>query len=504
MRGKKVKRILISGIISQTVTLALGIVLPYLLIGGFGSEVNGLLSSIRQIFVYVALLEAGVGTAALQAMYSPVAAGDKTKVCEIMSATHHYFRRTGWMYALCVVFLAFVYPFIFHINLSHSLVAAIILLQGGANVIRYFFQGKLAILLRVDGRSYVTTNIQTLITILSYTTQIVLIVSGSGIICVMVGYFLVNLCQMFLVMRYVRKNYPWLNVSAKPDFKAIAQSQFVIIHHFSGLIFNNTDILLLSYFCGLQVVSVYSLYSLIYNSVATLIDTLCTSVEHVLGQAFNSDREKFIKLQEAYETYYLCIAFALFSITLIMIPSFMRLYAGDFSDADYTDRWLPYLFAAIYVFLYARRTSSQIINFAGTFEQTQWRSVLESVINISVSLWLVNIIGIYGVLIGTIAALLYRTNDVIIYANVSILRRKPWKTYRRWGVNLLLLISIEYLAMSLLPQPRDFFVWILTALAVSMVTIVVFLSVDTLFDKYALREIFHLIRSKNQKINVDD
>ena len=41
-----------------------------------------------------------------------------------------------------------------------------------------------------------------------------------------------------------------------------------------------------------------------------------------------------------------------------------------------------------------------------------------------------NLIGIYGVLLGTIIALLYRMNDIIIYANKKILNRSPWKTYR--------------------------------------------------------------------------
>lgn len=487
---------MISGILSQAVTLALGIVLPYLLIGGFGSEVNGLLSSIRQIFVYVALLEAGVGTAALQALYNPVVTGNKEKVCQIMAATDRYFRRTGWWYALCVVILAGCYPWVFHVELSHSLVAAIILLQGGANVIRYFFQGKLTILLRVDGRSYVTTNIQTIITIFSYTIQIILIVCGFNILHVMIGYFIVNLCQMLLITGYVKRHYSWLDYSVSPDFKALSQSKFVIVHHVSGLVFNNTDILLLTYFCGLKVVSVYSLYSLIYTSVATVIDTLCSSVEHVLGQAFNSDKDRFMRLQETYETYYLGVAFAFFTITLIMIPSFMELYAGKFTDADYTNKLLPYLFAALYVLLYARRTSSQIINFAGTFKQTQWRSVIESAINICVSLFLVTRIGIYGVLIGTITALLYRTNDVIIYANVDILHRKPWKTYRRWIVNLLIMIVLVYSSLWIMPKPTNFLMWIVYAMIISIISFIAFMVIDTLFDRQASNYMRQLLHTK--------
>lgn len=491
---QKSKRILIVGIISQAVTLALGIVLPHLLIGGFGSDINGLLASIKQIFVYVALLEAGVGTAALQALYAPMATGDRHRVSEIMAATHHYFRRTGFLYAVSVLMLALFYPIIFHVSLNYWIVFWIIVLQGSSGVIRYFFQGKLTILLRVDGRSYITTNIQTIVTIVSYTAQIVLILLGFNIITVMVAYFLTNLGQMIYVTWYVKKNYSWMDLTAKPDFKALGQSKFVIVHQLSGLVFNNTDMIVLTYFCGLNVVSVFALYNLIFNSIGTVIDTLCSSVEFVMGQAFNSDKARFMRLQETYETYYIGIAFAFFTVTLIMIPSFMEIYAGKFTDADYTDRYLPYLFAAVNVLMYARRTSSQIINFAGTFKQTQWRSIIESVINLTVSLILVQNIGIYGVLVGTIAALLYRTNDVIIYANWNILHRMPWQTYKRWGVNLAAMCVLVWSGNQLLPDVENFFWWGLYALIVSVCIFPIFFAVDTIFDFKSAKIIKEFVR----------
>lgn len=50
---KKSLNIFITGLISQVIILLLGIVIPKLLIVSYGSEVNGLLSSIKQIFVYL-------------------------------------------------------------------------------------------------------------------------------------------------------------------------------------------------------------------------------------------------------------------------------------------------------------------------------------------------------------------------------------------------------------------------------------------------------------------
>ncbi len=102
----------------------------------------------------------------------------------------------------------------------------------------------------------------------------------------------------------------------------------------------------------------------------------------------------------------------------------MRVYSQGITDAQYVDKYLPLLFVTLNVLMYARRTSSQIINFAGHFKQTQVRSIIESAINLTVSLVLVFKIGVYGVLIGTIVALFYRTNDVIIYANWNIFRKK--------------------------------------------------------------------------------
>lgn len=240
-KKKKSLNIFITGLISQVVILLLGIVIPKLLIVSYGSEVNGLLSSIKQIFVYVALLEAGIGTAALQAMYEPIAKDDKEKASKIMVATDRYFKRTGLFYGIAVVLLAVLYPVVIKVDLEYWMVAIIILLQGSAGVIKYFFQGKLTILLRVDGRSYVTTNIATIVNVATHLIQIVLILSGFDIIAVQIAYFVINLVQMLYLTWYVRKNYSWLNWRAVPDYKSLNQSKFVIVHQISGLIFNNTD-----------------------------------------------------------------------------------------------------------------------------------------------------------------------------------------------------------------------------------------------------------------------
>lgn len=326
-------------------------------------------------------------------------------------------------------------------------------------------------------------NATTIVNVATHAVQIILLLSGFNVIAVQSVYFIINLVQMVYLTWYVQKNYSWLDLRAEPDYASLKQSKYVIVHQVSGLIFNNTDVILLTAFCDLKVVSVYSLYSMIFSCVANAIDTICSSVEFVLGQTFNSDKKRFLQLQEVYETYYLGVSFAFFTIALLLFPSFIRLYTSGIKDINYVDPWLPYLFAALYVLMYARRTSSQIINFAGHFQQTQWRSILESVINLSVSVFLVTQIGIYGVLIGTIVALLYRTNDIIIYTNRKILNRFPWKTYRRWGINLAVMVLLVWWLKRYLSGMENYFMWVLNALWVSIVCLVAFFVIDSLFDR---------------------
>lgn len=487
-------KIFVCGIITQAVTMGMGILIPRLLIVNYGSEVNGLLSSIRQVFVYVALLEAGVGMASLQALYAPVARNDYRGASAVLAATHYYYRRTGILYGLCVLALAVVYPLVIKSNISFPVVAGVILLQGASGVINYFFQGKYTILLRVAGRSYITTNTATVVNVVSKVVQISLITAGFNIIAVQAAYFVVNMVQMLYISYYVRRNFQWLDLTEKPNVAALSQSRNVIVHNVSGLIFNNTGGVLLTVFCGLTSVSVYSLYSMLLACIAGSIDTVCNSVEFVLGQTFNSNRSYFMKLQEVFESYYLALFFSAFTIALLLLPPFLKLYTAGIADANYIDSTLLYLFIAFYVLMYARRTSSQINNFAGHFKQTQWRSVLESTINLSISFSLVKPLGMYGVLAGAIAALLYRTNDIIIYANLKILGRAPWHTYRRWGQNLLLMFLCHWGIKAFLPDINDYGMLVAHGIWVSLLCSAVFFVADSLCDRESFRLVVSVFR----------
>ena len=430
------------GFLSQAILIAFGFIVPRLFILKLGSEVNGFMSSINQVLVYMSLLEAGVGAATIQALYKPLTLDDKEGMNGILSATSNYYKKTGMFYFLAVVAASIVYPLAVPSNIGFMTMSAVILLTGLVGVQNYFFQAKYKLLLSAEGKGYITTNIAAITTILTNIGKIVLLYLNFNIILIQTLYFLVNFLQVFLLWIYINKHYMWINLRVPSNYTAISQKRAVLIHQVSGMIFSNTDVLVLTAFCGLKVVSVYVMYNLIFQMVNSIIGNINSGVTFVLGAAYCEDKKKFLRIYEAYEVYCMAIVFALFSVTYIFILPFMKIYTAGITDMNYIDAQLPILFVTVYILSASRMPALTAITVAGHFKATQYRAIWESAINIIVSLALVNIFGIYGVLYGTIAALIYRTNDVILYTSRHILNRSPFLTYRRWLINTILFLLV--------------------------------------------------------------
>lgn len=482
MKAKRSFYNIVFGLISQIVIIAFGIIVPRLFIVKLGSEANGFMSSIIQIFAYMSLLEAGVGGATIQALYKPLATEDKDTMNGILAATSKYYRKTGKYYLSAVIGTSILYPFIVKSQINSINISLVIFFTGMVGVINYFFQAKFKLLLTAEGKSYIITNINLIVNILTNIAKILLLLLNFNIVMVQISYFIINFLQILLIWVYLKKNYKWIDLKVKPDFASISQKNSVLIHQISGMIFSNTDVIILTLFCGLKVVSVYAMYSLVFQMINNIISNLNSGFVFVLGSKYYEDKDEFLNIYDSYESYYMAIVFALYSITFILILPFMKLYTAGITDINYIDPLLPVLFFLLNLLSFARTPGMNAINIAGHFKKTQNRSILESSINIIVSLIFVSKLGVYGVLIGTITALLYRTNDIIIYSSRHILKRSSWITYKRWFINIILFLIIAIIAAKLNISPNSYVRFLLTGLILLIIIIPIFFVVVSLFD----------------------
>ena len=108
-KDTRIRRNLASSLVYQVVLISLSFLLPRLYLENFGSEVNGVLSTIKQIFTYMCLLEAGVGLATTQALYRRIGENDYKSASEVLAATNSYYIKTGVVYLAIVLVIAFCY-----------------------------------------------------------------------------------------------------------------------------------------------------------------------------------------------------------------------------------------------------------------------------------------------------------------------------------------------------------------------------------------------------------
>lgn len=495
MNAKKGIYNVIFGILGQALTVVFAIVVPKVIIEYYGSEINGLLSSISQILVYLGLFEAGVGTASLQALYQPISEGKRNDINSILAATHKYYRRTSKLYFIALIIFSVAYPFIVQSSLNSVLVMALIFFGGLGNVVNFMYQGKYKILLQAEGKSYVVTNITTIVNVLINIGKIVLIIAGFPVLAVQIVFFVLNVFQMALFEIYIHRNYGWINLQVEPDENAISQKNSVLIHQISTLVFSNTDVLVLSVFSGLKVVSVYTVYNYIYSTVLNLFNTVNNGLVFYLGQNYHKEKDKFIRIYRVFELDITVFGYFVFTVIGVLTLPFMNLYTRNMTDYNYIDKILPILFVIIQLLSIARFASNNLINIAGHFKKTQSRSIAESAINLIVSFLAVYKFGIYGVLIGTIVAMLYRTNDMIIYANHRILQISALSSYKMIIVNILTAVLCMILFYDKINWTGSYALLIAAGFVYGIAIMVIFLVVNLLFNWKIMKINFGIIKS---------
>ena len=496
-KSKLIAKNLIYGFGTRILTLILGIILPKIIIESFGSEINGFLSTITQIFTYFALLEAGIGNSAVNALYKPLKENDHIESNIVMNQARRYYRRSTLVYALLVALFAVVYPLVTDSTMSKISMILIILLQGASHVLGYYFCTVYEQLLVADGKKYISENTSFFLSVSTNVSKIVLVLLGCDIILVQVAHFIIALIRVPVIRLYCSKNYKWLTFKGESDEKRLHERSAFVIHEVSSAVFYNTDVFIISLFCGFSAASVYAVYNMIYSALNSMMNTANAGLGFVLGQSLDEGNDKLIKIYDIYSTLYSAAVFAVYTVALILTIPFMRLYTQDITDVNYIISGLPILFALSNLMSGVRAVPARLITVSGHARNTQLRSIIETIINIVSSVLLVSLLGIYGVLLGTCAALLYRMNDIIIYANKKILKRSPVKEYRGILTNLGAFLAFAFIVNFLIHINVTNYVEFLAYGAIlTIASAAVYISIAVLKNKDLLRFLKSKIKSK--------
>lgn len=497
-KDSRIKHNLISSLLYQFVLISLSFLLPRLYLDNFGSEVNGVLSTIKQIFTYMCLLEAGVGLATTQALYKRIGQKDYESASSVLSATNSYYIKTGIIYLAIVLVIAFVYAFVVPSSIDSTILFFIVILNAIPALFSYFVQAKYRILMEVDGRKYVINNAETVLQLVSNVGKILVLLLTDSLILIQLVYCVIALCQLVFLYFYAKRRYKWLDLKAKPDFEAISQKNSVLVHQLSGMVFNNTDIILISMLCDFKAVSVYAIYNIFFSQMQNFITSIVSGFNFALGQMFYADRNKFNKVYDVYETLYVTASFIIYTMMAVFLLPLIQIYTNGVNDAQYTNVYLVFLFVIMNLLANGKLPSNSVIEYSGSFEKTRSHAIWEMIINITVSIMAIIYLGICGAIVGTIAALLYRCIVCIYYSNKKVLQRSMMRTYKVWIINgaVFTLVMMVFFVDTF--SNMSFLKLLLNGIIHSIWIVGLYILANFIFNKAVFKTIFELYRGQKE------
>lgn len=410
--------------------------------------VNGLFTNILTI---LSLSELGIGTTMTFFLYKPVAENDEIAIGKFMNLYRNAYR----IIAL-IVFIAgmMICPFLdFFIEgesgIEHlRLIYVLYLLDV---VCSYLLSYKNSVF-QAEQKIYIRLIIEQIVNIVRTFVQIVVLILSKNFIVYLLMQMIGSLIINLWVSYEVDKTHPYLKkIHGLPDKKmmkeVIKNVKAMSMHKVGSVIVQGTDDLLMSAFVGLTSVGIYSNYSMIINNINTLFFRIYNALIGGVGNL--AAKEEGDKIYEVYCTLdfslYLFFSFVSAGLICFFNPVILLLFGES------------YLFSmeiviCIVVNFYItgmRQINLMFREAMGLFWHDRYKPVIESIVNIVVSIYLVRRYEVIGIFLGTI----FSSVTIDLWVEPYILMRygmkKKWKEKLRkyFGVYLLRIVIAMAISM---------------------------------------------------------
>lgn len=449
MRTENSIKNIFSGFASNIVTSLLSFVSRTVFIKTIGKlylGVNGLLSNVLGL---LSLTELGIGLAINYSLYKPLAEKDDDKVLSLMN----FYKKCYRIIALVVACIGLVIlPFLNVIIKEASTIPnlkLIYLIFLFNMVIGYLFSYKRTIVV-ADQKSY---------KLIPYTISFSIITVVSQIIVLLIfknyfAYLLINsffiILENVVINKFINKTYPILQTDTK-NIKPVDTGEMEVIkRNVKALLFHkigetcvtSTDNIIISAVISVSVVGIYSNYSVIFGIISSLLLIIFNSLTASFGNLIVKENS-----QKRLNTFLVMnfLASCLYGISsicfLILFNPFITLWIGS----DYLLDMFTVSVLVINFYMTGLRIPLAIVKAAaGIYNEDKYIPIIQSAVNLVVSLVLAYKIGIIGVFIGTVVSGLIPSIQRAILVYKMVFKEKSINYFKNY-MKFLLIFVISYL-----------------------------------------------------------
>lgn len=446
MRTKNSLKNLLFAFIGQFIGIVVSFISRMFFIRTLGEEYLGLNGLFTNILTMLSLFELGVGTAINFSLYEPLAKNNREKVKSLMNLYKKSYTIIGIVILIVgSLFTPFLSFFIQEMPDIDNIEYIYILFVLNTSI-SYFFSYKRSLLIS-DQKRYIATLYRYIFYIIVNIIQIIILLFTKNYYFYLIAQIVCTLLENIYVSKYADKIYPYLkdkNITdlEQSDKKDIKKNIIAMLfHRIGGIAVSATDNIIISKYIGLVYVGIYSNYYLVISALNTIISQIFNSIVASIGNFAVTESKK--KLSSLFENVFF-INFILYSFTsiclMILFNDFITLWIGK----EYIfDENIILVIVISYYLTGMRKSTITFKEALGLYWQDRYKAIFEALINLSVSLILVNKIGIIGVFIGTIIS----TISTCFYIEPIILYKygfdeKPTKYFIKYFIYTFIFVCI--------------------------------------------------------------
>lgn len=501
-RSTRAKLNILVSLVGQLVTLLCGFVVPRLMIGAFGSEAYGATTAITQFLAYITLLEGGIGGVARAVLYRPLAENDRQAISAVVAELQRFFRIVAYIFLGYVLLLACTFSRISNTQVfDWGTTALLVIVISASTFAQYFIGITNMVLLQAAQKTYITTAISIVATIVNTILTILLVKQGCSLLVVKLVSSFIFVLRPLALQVYVRRTFTITKTTA--GNKSLLEQKWTGLgQHIAFFLHSNTDIMILTVFTNLTLVSVYSVYNMIVSQIQNLTTSFISGMEALFGELIAKEEHEMLNSTfDKYETLISIVSVIMLSVTAVMIVPFISIYTKDITDANYIEP----IFALILILsslLYCMRTPYHaVVIAAGHFKQTRLAAYGEAALNIGLSVVLVHLCGLQGVAIGTLLATMFRFLYYVWYLSRQIACRTISLFVKRFLVNMVCFMGTVFWGNILISyfKIENYWIWACVGFLCTILATAITVALNTVFYRKDIMAVLKMLVRRKRK-----
>lgn len=409
---------IISGFVNKIVSLILPFFVKSIFIRTLGIQYFGLNSLFTSVLSILNLAELGVGTAISYSMYSAIANDDKDMICALTNLYRKTYRIIGiTIFFAGILFTPFI-PMLCSTDVPPDINLYILYVMYLLNTaISYMLFAYKSSILVSHQKNYIINNINTVVNIVLNVSQAIILLIGKNyywyLFLIILSTILYNLLIAFYTNIKFKEYKPIGEIDKVNKEKIYSKIKALFFYKIGSVVLTSVDSIVISYFLGLTVLGKYNGYYYVITTLFGFFQIYSNSLVAGIGNSIeveskNKNQTDFKKLNFLQGWIVLFCTISL----IVLYQNFIYLWLGE-------EFMFPFeIVIALAIYFYTWKMMD-IVNLykdaAGLWEYDKYRPLVASIVNLILNIFLVNIIGIYGIVLSTIVSIVF-----IIF---------PWSTY---------------------------------------------------------------------------